>query len=119
LVDSSVADEGVTQGKSQKKKGRYYAQYRNILGSMLESYRAESDMLVMTTRLVHDDLYVAYKELVEKKQGGWRSHQLGCSRCGEGVLRGAHGKAGEDADAAALGFSVGGDGRVWHVSCRQ
>jgi hypothetical protein len=73
-------------GSTKSKGGRAYSEFRTILSGMLESYRAEGDMLTMTTRLVEADLFVLVEQVTAKRQTGWRPAALACSECGHGVL---------------------------------
>lgn len=91
-----------TSNAGKQTRARDYAQFKSILLGMLESFRAESDMLIMTTRLVQDDLFEHVRELKEKREAGWRPKQGGCGVCGE--LGG--------------GLRVLGSGEVAHQSCK-
>jgi len=53
-----------------------YTEYRLILGGMLESYRAESDVLSITKRLVERDLFKSVKAYAAARRRGTRSHCL-------------------------------------------
>ena len=53
-----------------------YTEYRLILGGMLESYRAESDVLSITKRLVERDLFEGVKAYAAARRRGTRSHCL-------------------------------------------
>lgn len=131
LVDSSDTDdatnnEEVREGKKMKgvkarknARGRDYAQFRGILMGMLESYRAESDMLTMTTRLVQDDLFDHVKSLKEKREAGWRPVEWGqCAECGKG-FGGDGGVDGSGEEGEARGMVVLlGSGRAVHQACR-
>jgi hypothetical protein len=61
-------------------KGRAYSEFREILGGMLESFRAESEILEVTVRLVRGDLFEEVERLVKGREQGWRG-QDGCQLC--------------------------------------
>lgn len=133
LVDGAEADGPAGDKKTPKEKRRRnrarpraYAQFRSILTSMLESYRMESEVLVMTTRLVQDDLFANVKDLAERRERGWRPVQGMCDACGEALFE-EPGKraAGQEADAdeegegkTLKGVVLLGDGRGLHARCR-
>ena len=92
---------------SKAKKGRAYSESRAILTGMLDSYRAEGDMLSMTTRLVGADLFVAIQEITEKRQRGWRAEMEACDLCGSPMFTGT-----VQGDVVILG-----SGRSMHKTC--
>jgi hypothetical protein len=100
---------------TKAKKGSAYSEFRTILTGMLDSYRAECDMLSMTTRLVEADLFVSVQEISERRQRGWRPMIRTCDNCGEAMF------AGNETDTTGQGSAVAvlGSGRWWHVACKQ
>lgn len=100
LVDAS------TTTTKQSSKGRAYSEFRTILMGMLDSYRAEGEMLNMTTKLVEADLGEVTTEFVEKSMRGWRAEGVQCGECGE--------KLKKDQSWVVLG-----SGSVLHKSCFQ
>ncbi|GLB37457.1 putative to vacuole [Lyophyllum shimeji] len=50
-----------------------YTEFRTILTSMLESYRSEGDMLVITKHLADRDLFETMVELARERDRGWSS----------------------------------------------
>ncbi|KAK4684678.1 vacuolar protein sorting-associated protein 8, partial [Tremellales sp. Uapishka_1] len=108
LVEASTGGNG---------NGRAYSEFRTILSGMLDSYRAEGDMLAMTIRLVEADLFVNVDEMVRARQKGWRPGQGVCGVCGEGLFREgkqASGISEGDKDVAVV---VLGSGRTLHRGC--
>jgi len=105
LIDASTAT------RKENRRGRAYSEFRGILSGMLESYRAEGDMLTMTTRLVEADLFVAVEELAYMRQRGWRPVLGECDVCGRETL-GAEIKSGKS-------MIVLGSGEVVHLACLQ
>lgn len=65
-----------------------YSEFRTILTGMLESYRSEGEMLLMSKRLMESDLFGAVEELSKKRQAGWGPKGGRICRCGEEVLEG-------------------------------
>ena len=103
LVDTSTA--------KSTKKGRAYSEFRAILTGMLDSYRAEGELLKMTTRLVQADLFELIQEMSRERQGGWRSVADNCGACGESLL--VADVSGEQS------VKVYGSGKVVHSSCQE
>lgn len=58
-----------------------YTEFRLILTGMLETYRAEGDVLGITKRLVEQDLYEVMNEHILARQRGWRSITPICAGC--------------------------------------
>ncbi|WWC73237.1 uncharacterized protein I206_107203 [Kwoniella pini CBS 10737] len=75
-----------TSTSPRSKKGRTYAEFRTILTGMLDSYRAEGEMLSMTTRLVEADLFEVLAELKKRRENGWSADLNNCAICGEPVI---------------------------------
>lgn len=73
---------------SSAKSAQVFSELRSILTGMLESYRADGEMLRMSTRLVQADLFVVVQELLEKRQRGWTAGTLQCGECGKNVTGG-------------------------------
>ena len=100
---------------SKAKKGRAYSEFRTILTGMLDSYRAEGDMLSTTSRLIQADLFLAVREVTERRQMGWRPVMDVCDSCGETMftenLKGTK--------AHRLSVKVLGSGRVVHEACME
>jgi hypothetical protein len=119
LVDTTQETKGAKSAKGDRQsKGRAYAQFRSILTGMLESYKAESEGLIMTTRLVNLDLFTTVRELKVKRETGWRpKFGLTCAICGQTAGAGADVKQ-EEAERRK-GMRVMGDGRIVHPACRE
>ena len=66
--------------------GTPYKEFRNILTSMLESYRSEGDMLVITKRSIDRDLFETVEVLTREKAKGWASSRATCSVCRGSLL---------------------------------
>ncbi len=64
--------------KGQVSKGIPYTKFRTVLAGMLESFRPEGNMLVITKHLVDRDV----SELVEERSKGWAPAQNACNGCG-------------------------------------
>ncbi|CAE6439061.1 unnamed protein product [Rhizoctonia solani] len=58
-----------------------YTEFRLILTGMLETYRAEGDVLGITKRLVEQDLFEVMNEHVLARRRGWRSVVPVCAGC--------------------------------------
>ncbi|OCF72440.1 hypothetical protein I204_06819 [Kwoniella mangroviensis CBS 8886] len=78
-----LVDASTTGTNTGGQKGRTYAEFRTILTGMLDSYRAEGEMLSMTTRLVETDLFEILAILKTKRESGWTLVSSACGACGE------------------------------------
>lgn len=66
--------------------GSTYAEYKDILDSMLDTYRFEGDLLSTSKRLIESDLHEHVQELVRTRGTGWRPNTSGvCEACGRSV----------------------------------
>ncbi|KAF5386226.1 hypothetical protein D9615_002235 [Tricholomella constricta] len=64
-----------------------YTEFRTILTGMLESYRTEGDMLVITKHLVDRDLFETMAEIVRERERGWSpSPATSCPYCRKPVV---------------------------------
>ncbi|KAG5648482.1 hypothetical protein DXG03_003093 [Asterophora parasitica] len=64
-----------------------YTEFRTILTGMLESYRSEGDMLVITKHLVDRDLFETMAKITQEGQRGWSSSPAkSCSYCRSPLL---------------------------------
>ncbi|QRV79421.1 vacuolar protein sorting-associated protein 8 [Ceratobasidium sp. AG-Ba] len=73
LLDTS--QEGVLPTKNT------YTEFRLILTGMLETYRAEGDVLGITKRLMEQDLFEVVQEHVHARQRGWKTNVPICAGC--------------------------------------
>lgn len=63
-----------------------YAEWRNVISKVIDSYRFESDLLEVTCGLVKADLYVHVEELAAQRDIGWRPASTGiCEVCGMSI----------------------------------
>ncbi|WVF65701.1 hypothetical protein IAT40_000432 [Kwoniella sp. CBS 6097] len=101
LVDASTST-------SATNKGRAYSEFRTILSGMLDSYRAEKEMLGMTNKLVEADLHLIMTSLVAHKESGWRPESMYCKVCRLPAF---------DHRGEAQGVVVQGSGALAHQLC--
>nr|ODN92968.1 hypothetical protein L204_05147 [Cryptococcus depauperatus CBS 7855] len=99
LVDASTST-------STQRKGRAYSEFRSILMGMLDSYRAEGEMLSITTKLVETDLGEVMAELVRMSKKGWCPQSNECREC-QRMLR------------TEEAWVVRGSGEVVHQNCSE
>lgn len=66
---------------SHESRGAIYNEFRVILTGMLESYRSEGDMLVITKHLVDRDLFRIAEDLATERSRGWSPYSGSCSTC--------------------------------------
>lgn len=73
-----LVDPGLYTGSSS---GTPYTEFRTILTGMLESYRTDEDMLVISQHLLGRDVFDTVEEYVKEKKRGWSSHYSVCTSC--------------------------------------
>lgn len=61
--------------------GTQYTEFRTILTGMLESYRSDGDMLVITKHLIDRDLFETVAEVTRERVRGWAPVRGTCSYC--------------------------------------
>ncbi len=59
----------------------HYKEFRTILTGMLESYRSDGDMLMITKHLVERDLFNTMADFTRQKSRGWTLERGLCLRC--------------------------------------
>ncbi|KAL0081040.1 Golgi CORVET complex core vacuolar protein 8-domain-containing protein [Phycomyces blakesleeanus] len=72
--------------RSQTRGETTFADFRDILLSMLDTYKYEGKLLKMTNQLFDRDLYEGVQEMVRKKGRGWRPRRAVCEICGAAIL---------------------------------
>jgi hypothetical protein len=82
LVDSAT--------KSRDSSHAFYAEFRSILSGMLDSYRSEGDFLLLSNRVVKQDLAATLVENVRARSRGWRLKTVRCADCKQGVRLAVH-----------------------------
>lgn len=73
LVDSASKER--SSGRSS------YSEFRLILTGMLDSYRAEGDLLLITNHLIQRDLFFVVEEYTKRQYQGARARDFHCSAC--------------------------------------
>ncbi|KAI0358573.1 hypothetical protein OH77DRAFT_1194235 [Trametes cingulata] len=110
LVSSASAS------KAHVSKGTLYTEFRTILTGMLESFRSEGDMLVITKHLVDRDVFDTIAELVAERGKGWAPARGACTSCG--VVFVSTKKPGEEeAQPASEPVVVSRTGAIYHSRC--
>ncbi|OCF44910.1 hypothetical protein I317_01189 [Kwoniella heveanensis CBS 569] len=105
-----LVDASTTATITTTQKGRAYSEFRTILTGMLDSYRAEREMLGMTTRLVEADLHRIMANLVSRREKGWRPDSMNCRVCKLPAFDG-------EPTTTTQGAVVQGSGMVAHQLC--
>ncbi|KAK0226218.1 Golgi CORVET complex core vacuolar protein 8-domain-containing protein [Armillaria fumosa] len=95
-------------------RGTHYTEFRTILTGMLESYRSEGDMLIITKHLLDRDLFQGMAELTREQNRGWTPSKGVCSVCRRPLLKDPH--AERDTQTRQL-VVVSRAGRSYHSTC--
>jgi hypothetical protein len=64
-----------------------YKEFRAILTGMLESYRSDGDMLIITKHLVDRDLFEMMDEVTHDRARGWASSHGACASCRQALQK--------------------------------
>ncbi|KAL4073879.1 Golgi CORVET complex core vacuolar protein 8-domain-containing protein [Scleroderma citrinum] len=73
-----LVDPGLYTGSSS---GTPYTEFRTILTGMLESYRTDEDMLVISQHLLGRDVFDTMEEYITEKVKGWSARDVVCTSC--------------------------------------
>ncbi|KAF8134645.1 Golgi CORVET complex core vacuolar protein 8-domain-containing protein [Boletus edulis] len=94
--------------------GTPYTEFRTILAGMLESYRSDGDMLSLSQKLLHRDVFDTVEEYAKEKMRGW-SVPHRCSRCHQTLLPHARsgGTIGTNASITVTRAAI------YHASCQH
>jgi len=110
-----------TATDAHRSMGTPYTEFRTILTGMLESYRSDGDMLIITRHLINRDLFETVEEFAHQRGRGWTPFSRGtCSYCRQPLLDIQ--KAEPSAHPAAEGSGnikviVSRTGTVYHSRC--
>lgn len=96
--------------------GTHYTEFRTILTGMLESYRSEGDILVMTKHLVDRDLYETFASLTRERGRGWTISRHKCSRCKKS-LHHNHTFLSVSPTQPSSRITISRNGTVYHDDC--
>ena len=114
LVGSASAPRGHVS------KGTLYTEFRTILTGMLESFRSEGDMLVITKHLVDRDVAETVADLVAERSRGWAPARGACGVCGvafAGIKRQTDIGGGEGQQSESEPVVVSRTGAIYHTRC--
>ncbi|THH10658.1 hypothetical protein EW145_g1176 [Phellinidium pouzarii] len=97
---------------SRRRDGTPYSEFRNILTGMLESYRSEGELLLMSKRIVDGDFFDTLEELTKERSRGWTAQTTKCPKCRR--LIGADSTATDEPSRTSLIISPSG---IYHSAC--
>ncbi|KAH9929603.1 Golgi CORVET complex core vacuolar protein 8-domain-containing protein [Epithele typhae] len=108
--------------KGNVSKGTLYTEFRTILTGMLESFRSEGDMLVITKHLVDRDVADTIRELVAERDKGWAPARGACGGCGSAffsskTLEDRPGGGGGEVQPESEPVIVSRTGAIYHTRC--
>ncbi|KAE9411436.1 hypothetical protein BT96DRAFT_1011251 [Gymnopus androsaceus JB14] len=98
--------------------GTQYTEFRSILTGMLESYRSDGDMLIITKHLIDRDLFETLEELTRERVRGWApSRTKDCFVCRKPLLQ--RSKEASDTQAVSVDqrIVVSRTGSIYHTQC--
>ncbi|KAH9935787.1 Golgi CORVET complex core vacuolar protein 8-domain-containing protein [Fomitopsis serialis] len=98
-------------------KPTLYAEFRTLFTGMLESYRSDGDMLIITKHLVDRDLSTTIEELTRERMQGWAPSQGRCQTCKEWLVDSKTSSAAEQDNRTGVSIVVSRTGALYHQSC--
>jgi hypothetical protein len=90
--------------------GILYTEFRAILTGMLESYRTDGDMLIISKHLIDRDVFDSVELYAKEKMRGWAPSCGVCSSCGQNLLP-------SQADVENIRIRLSRTGTIHHLRC--
>lgn len=95
-----------------------YTEFRTILTGMLESYRSDGDILVITKRLVDRDLFETVADVVRERARGWAAGSATCSYCRKQLLGStSERRVDQEVGEVDVDIVVSRTGSIYHHRC--
>ena len=106
-----------TASQNAVSKPTLYAEFRTLFTGMLETYRSDGDMLIITKHLVDRDLFATVQELTQEKLRGWAPSQGRCQKCRQWLVDTQVPTRVEDDSRTSVSIAVSRTGALYHQSC--
>ena len=106
-----LVETTTTTLSSEGQGGTPYTEFRTILTGMMEAYRAEGDMLVITKHLLDRDVFETIEMAARARRRGWAPRAGACAGCGLPLMPAKQLGAGTGAHAGAGAGTSSGVGR--------
>lgn len=98
--------------------GTQYTEFRSILTGMLESYRSDGDMLIISKHLIDRDLFETLEQLTRERVRGWApSRTTDCFVCRKPLLQRSKEQSDNKAVSADSKIIVSRTGSIYHSQC--
>ncbi|KAF8633263.1 hypothetical protein AX17_004439 [Amanita inopinata Kibby_2008] len=96
----------------------HYTEFQSILTGMLESYRSDGDMLVITKQLVNRDLFETVASYTRERAKGWAPSNMACIHCRKPVYdHTTSSNASTPVGTARCKIVVSQTGTLYHLNC--
>ncbi|KAH7874770.1 Golgi CORVET complex core vacuolar protein 8-domain-containing protein [Lentinula edodes] len=103
---------------SQVTTGTQYTEFRSILTGMLESYRSDGDMLIITKHLLDRDLFETLEDATRERVRGWTPSRItDCSICRKPLLKRSKGQPDTGGVSLDQRIVVSRTGSIYHNRC--
>ncbi|CCL98684.1 uncharacterized protein FIBRA_00686 [Fibroporia radiculosa] len=106
-----------TASSQHVSKPTLYAEFRALFTGMLESYRTDSDMLIITKHLADRGLFETIQECSRERDKGWAGSQGACRLCGEPFLDTKKSATHESQPNPGNSIIVSRTGAIYHSRC--
>ncbi|KZT10814.1 uncharacterized protein LAESUDRAFT_693192, partial [Laetiporus sulphureus 93-53] len=103
--------------QSNVAKPALYAEFRTLFTGMLDTYRSDTDMLVITKHLVDDDLFATIEMLAQQRARGWPALQGICRSCGKPFLDTVSTPENNTGSSDGVPIIVSRTGEIYHSTC--
>ncbi|OAX39993.1 hypothetical protein K503DRAFT_688475 [Rhizopogon vinicolor AM-OR11-026] len=90
--------------------GTPYTEFRAMLTGMLESYRTDGDMLIISKNLIDRDVFDFVELYAKEKMRGWTPSRGVCSSCGRTLFA-------SQADVESAQVRLSRTGAIYHLRC--
>lgn len=98
--------------------GTPYTEFRTILTGMLESYRSDGDMLIITKHLIDRDLFETVEEFACERGRGWTPVSPGiCFYCRQSLLDNQKSEPNTPLPTSSVKIIVSRTGAIYHSRC--
>lgn len=97
--------------------GTHYTEFRTILTGMLESYRSDGDMLIITKHLLDRDMFDNMAEVTKERVRGWAPSRRTCSLCKQALLAVNESKSASTTGNPPSSIVVSRTGALYHTTC--
>ncbi|KDQ57489.1 hypothetical protein JAAARDRAFT_130081, partial [Jaapia argillacea MUCL 33604] len=102
---------------AHRAKGTPYTEFRAILTGILETYRTDGDMLLITKHLVARDVFETVEELTRERSRGWAASRGICNGCRRAISESTQPTDAPAESRKIKDIVVSRTGAIYHLRC--